>query len=215
MIVICPLDMMTDPKVNVDQKIPGVITSPLRPDAPLAKAQAQIPHRLYGVCLMANHLHLLIRPDDASQLPRLMHWVDWYSAMALNRLAGRCGHFWEARYYATAIAPKDHRRALNTLRYIHANPKVAGVRKGFYDPYFNYGHAIGAPKCHWGSRMLKRLVEKGRGISKSKRISPGQQQLPFAFDIRLNQIPDDWQQIAGRFRKANGIRDGDRERSTW
>ena len=60
--------------------------------------------------------------------------------MLLNRLAGRCGHFWEARYYSTPIAPKDHKRALSTLRYIHANPKAAGVRKGFYDPYSNYGH---------------------------------------------------------------------------
>ena len=182
-----------------------------------------------------------------------MHWIGWYSAMALNRLAGRCGHFWEARYYATAIAPKDHRRVLNTLRYIHANPLAAGVRKGFYDPYSNYGHygrlendgigewhpsflslaptlkgcskryerfcqkyrhhAKGAPKCHWGSRMLKRLVEKGR--SKSKRVSTGQQLLPFAFDCRLNQIPDEWHQIAARFRRANGIRDGDRGRSIW
>ena len=95
--------------------------------AVLAKAQAKVPHRLYAVCLMANHLHLLIRPDDASQLPRLMHWVGWYSAMALNRLSGRCGHFWEARYYATAIAPKDHKRMLNTLRYIHANPMAAAM----------------------------------------------------------------------------------------
>jgi len=76
-------------------------------------------------------------------------------------------------------------------------------------------HAKGASKCHWGSRMLKRLVDKGRSSSKSKRISPGQQQLPFAFDIRLNQIPDNWQQIAVRFRRANGIRDGDRKRSIW
>ena len=89
---------------------------------------------------MANHIHLLIKPDDASQLPKLMHWVGWYASMLLNRLSGRCGHFWEARYYAIPIAPEDHRRALNTLRYIHANPKAAGVRKGFYDPYTNYGH---------------------------------------------------------------------------
>jgi hypothetical protein len=47
--------------------------------------------------------------------------IGWYSAMALNRLSGRCGHLWEASYYATAIAPKDHGRVLNTLRYIHAN----------------------------------------------------------------------------------------------
>ena len=32
---------------------------------------------------------------------------------------------------------------------------------------------------------------------------------------RLNQIPEDWHQIAVRFRRANGIRDGDRERSIW
>jgi putative transposase len=62
--------------------------------------------------------------------------------------------------------------------------------------------------------MLKRLVEKaGNRIRKKKRVSPGQQHLPFAFDIRLNQIPAGWHQIAVRFRRANGIRDGDRERS--
>ena len=42
-----------------------------------------------------------------------------------------------------------------------------------------------------------------------------QQQLPFAFDLRLSQIPEEWHQIAVRFRRANGIRDGDRERSIW
>ncbi len=184
-----------------------------------------------------------------------MHWFGWYSAMALNRLSGRCGHFWEARYYATAIAAKDHRRVLNTLRYIHANPKAAGVRKGFYDPYSNYGHygrlacdgisewhpsflqlasslkdcsrryerfceryrhhGKGAPKCHWGSRILKQLVSHSRTRSKRKRISPGQQQLTFAFDVRLSQIPEEWYQVAVRFRRANGIRDGDRERRFW
>ncbi|KGG27110.1 hypothetical protein EV13_1438 [Prochlorococcus sp. MIT 0702] len=170
--------------------------------------------------------------------------------MALNRLSGPCGHFWEARYFSTPIHPKDHLRMLNTLRTIHANPKAAGIRKGFYDPYSNYGHCgrlecngisewhpsflqlasslkacskryarfcqnyrhqskIGS-RCHWGSRMLKRLVEKGRGRqSRKNRISPGQQKLPFAFDISLNQIPDEWYQVVVRFRKANGIRDGD------
>jgi len=58
--------------------------------------------------------------------------------------------------------------------------------------------------------MLKRLVEKSRSSqSKKKRVSPGQQKLPFAFDIRLNQIPEEWHQVAVTFRRANGIRDGD------
>ncbi len=64
--------------------------------------------------------------------------------------------------------------------------------------------------------MLKRLVEKGRSSqSKKNRVSPGQQKLPFAFDIRLNQIPEEWHQVAVRFRRANVIRDGDRERRFW
>lgn len=54
--------------------------------AVLSKAKQKVPHRLYAVCLMANHLHLLLRPDDANELPKLMHWFGWYSAMALNRL---------------------------------------------------------------------------------------------------------------------------------
>jgi len=47
------------------------------------------------------------------------------------------------------------------------------------------------------------------------KTSAGAEQLPFAFDCRLNQIPEDWHQVAVRFRRANGIRDGDREPSDW
>jgi REP element-mobilizing transposase RayT len=50
----------------------------LRRDALLAilnVTQEKVPHKKYGVCLMANHIHLLLRPDDATQQPRLMHWI--------------------------------------------------------------------------------------------------------------------------------------------
>ncbi len=36
----------------------------------LAKAKQKVPYKLYAVCLMANHLHLLLRPDDALPLPK-------------------------------------------------------------------------------------------------------------------------------------------------
>jgi REP element-mobilizing transposase RayT len=57
---------------------------------------------------MANHIHLLLKPQDANQRPKLVHWVGWYASMLLNCLSGRCGHGWEARYDATSIAPEDH-----------------------------------------------------------------------------------------------------------
>ena len=139
---------------------------------------------------------------------------------------------------------------LNTLRHIHANPKAAVIRKGFYDFYLKDGHygrlecdgisewhpsflqlasslkgcskryawfcqnhrhkSKGCSRCHLCARMLKRLVEKGRSSqSRKNRVSPGQQKLPFSFDIRLNQIPEEWHQVAARFGRANGIRESD------
>ncbi|KGG27158.1 MULTISPECIES: hypothetical protein [unclassified Prochlorococcus] len=63
--------------------------------------------------------------------------------------------------------------------------------------------------------MLKRLVSSAKTRSKKKRVSPGQQRLPWDWDVRLNQIPDEWYQVAVRFRKANGIRDGDSRLLLW
>jgi putative transposase len=51
----------------------------------------------------------------------------------------RTGHFWEKRYHKTEFLSSDKRRALNTLRYIHANPKAAGMQEGFFYDFSNYG----------------------------------------------------------------------------
>ena len=59
--------------------------------------------------------------------------------MCFNRMLNRKGHFWEQRYHSSGFHIGDKQRALNTLRYIHLNPKVAGVRKGFFYTFSNYG----------------------------------------------------------------------------
>lgn len=50
--------------------------------------------------------------------------------MAAPSLLNRTGHFWEKQYHSTGFPPADKRRALKTLRYIHANPKVANMQQG-------------------------------------------------------------------------------------
>jgi hypothetical protein len=57
---------------------------------------------------------LLLHPQQERDLPRIMQWIGWTSAMALNRLTERCCHFWEARYFSTPIDPGDTRRVLVT-----------------------------------------------------------------------------------------------------
>lgn len=95
--------------------------------------------KLYAICIMSNHIHYLLEPAIAEELPKIMHWLNWYTAMCFNRMLNRTGHFWEKRYHCTGFANGDRQRALNTLRYIHANPKAAGFQRGFFYDFSNYG----------------------------------------------------------------------------
>jgi putative transposase len=78
---------------------------------------------------MSNHY--LIKPDDALHQTGIRPW-----ALAA---CSNAGHFWEGRYRNTSFPDHEQQRALNTLRYIHANPKTAGMRKGYFYAYSNYG----------------------------------------------------------------------------
>ncbi|MBT9311863.1 transposase [Leptothoe kymatousa] len=95
--------------------------------------------KLYGLCIMSNHIHYLLEPAEPNDVPKIMHWLNWYTAMCFNRLLNRTGHFWEKRYHSTGFANTDHRRALNTLRYIHGNPKAASMQQGWFYDFSNYG----------------------------------------------------------------------------
>jgi putative transposase len=105
----------------------------------LTKAINKFGFKLYGLCLMSNHVHYLIEPKTPESLPKIMHWLNWYTAMCFNRMLNRSGHFWEKRYHSSGFESNDYPRTLNTLRYIHANPKAAGMQQGFFYDFSNYG----------------------------------------------------------------------------
>ncbi|MFM6348781.1 MAG: transposase, partial [Dolichospermum sp.] len=105
----------------------------------IKKAIEKYNFKLYGLCIMSNHIHYLIEPQQPEDLPKIMHWLNWYTGMCFNQMLNRSGHFWEKRYHSTGFANTDKKRALNTLRYIHANPKAAGVQQGLFYDFSNYG----------------------------------------------------------------------------
>jgi putative transposase len=105
----------------------------------LNQAKEKFGFKLYALCIMSNHVHYLLEPKVPEDLPKIMHWINWYTAMCFNRMLNRTGHFWEARYYSGGFPNSDHKRVLNTLRYIHANPKAAGMQAGFFYDFSNYG----------------------------------------------------------------------------
>ncbi len=103
----------------------------------LKKAILKYGFKLYCLCIMSNHIHYLIEPKQAEDIPHIMHYINWYSAMCFNRMLGRTGHFWEKRYQATSFSNSNQKRALNTLRYIH-DPQATGMQQGFFYDFSNY-----------------------------------------------------------------------------
>jgi putative transposase len=106
----------------------------------LQRALLKYRFKLYALCIMTNHVHYLLEPAQAEDLPRIMHWLNWYTAMCFNQMLNRTGHFWEKRYYSAGFPVTDRRRALHTLRYIHANPRAAGIARGYFADFSNYGN---------------------------------------------------------------------------
>ncbi len=67
--------------------------------------------KIYALCIMSNHVHYLIEPKQPEDLSRIMHWLNWYTAMCFNRMLNRTGHFWEKRYHSSGFENTDYQRA--------------------------------------------------------------------------------------------------------
>lgn len=45
----------------------------------LNKAIAKYQFKLYALCIMSNHVHYLIEPKETEDLPKIMHYINWYA----------------------------------------------------------------------------------------------------------------------------------------
>lgn len=81
-------------------------------------------YKVYGYCLMSNHIHLLLREgkETISQTMKRIgvSYVYWY-----NMKYERVGHLFQDRYRSEKV--EDDKYLLTVLRYIHHNPVRAGM----------------------------------------------------------------------------------------
>jgi putative transposase len=84
------------------------------------------PFALYGYCLMANHIHLLLRPEGDT-VSRIVQSLLVSHTQRFHRNRGTCGHVWQGRFRSPVIQDDDH--LLCELRYLEANPLRAGIVK--------------------------------------------------------------------------------------
>ncbi|MBR0514268.1 MAG: transposase [Clostridia bacterium] len=80
--------------------------------------------KLYGFCLMSNHVHLLMEPAD-EPLGRIFRrvgakYVHWY-----NKKYDRVGHLFQDRFKSENVVGDLH--FITVLRYILQNPVKAGM----------------------------------------------------------------------------------------
>ena len=90
----------------------------------ISKYREVCEYEIYAFCLMANHIHLLIKEgkEDLGIVFRRIgaSYVYWY-----NLKYKRSGHLFQDRYKSEPV--EDDKYFLTVLRYIHQNPIKAGI----------------------------------------------------------------------------------------
>ena len=82
--------------------------------------------KLYGWCLMTNHIHLIVEPTGKPEsLSLLMKRLSGRQAAYTNKLEGRCGSLWQGRFKASPIQKDKY--LLACVRYVELNPVRANM----------------------------------------------------------------------------------------
>ncbi|MGY2180584.1 transposase [Pseudomonas agarici] len=77
--------------------------------------------KVYAYCLMTNHVHLLVAPDESTAgLGQLMKALAARMTRYRNKLEGRSGTLWEGRYKSSLVQSNCYLLACS--RYIELNP---------------------------------------------------------------------------------------------
>ena len=84
----------------------------------------QVGIRVWAYCLMPNHVHLVVVPEDTDGLGRFFRTFHSHYAQFINKHLQTTGHLWEQRFYSTVL---DERHLLAAVRYVERNPVRAGL----------------------------------------------------------------------------------------
>lgn len=98
--------------------------------------------RLYGYCLMTNHVHLIIEPETESAMGQFMKRLAGRQTRYVNRQKARSGTLWEGRYKSSPIDTDNY--LLACCRYVDLNPvraQIVSRPENFY--WSSYRERIG------------------------------------------------------------------------
>lgn len=91
----------------------------------LGKAAQETACALHAYVLMTNHVHLLLTPSKAADVPKLVMTLGRRYVQYINRSYRRTGTLWDSRYKSSAIQAEPYLMACH--RYIELNPVRAAM----------------------------------------------------------------------------------------
>jgi REP element-mobilizing transposase RayT len=83
---------------------------------------------LHAYCLMGNHVHLLLTPENMAACSHLMKGIGQLYSQYVNKLYKKSGHLWEGRFKSCLVQSEQY--VLACYRYIELNPVRAEIRSG-------------------------------------------------------------------------------------
>lgn len=123
----------------------------------LAQTRQRYPFRLYGYCLMTNHFHLLLQPEDGPNISRILQSLTVAHTWHFHKRHRSVGHVWQGRFKSPVIQDDDH--FWTVLRYVESNPLRAGMVGDLAEyRWSSYAaHGLGQTKA-----LLSELPDWGR-----------------------------------------------------
>lgn len=93
----------------------------------LEEAVARFRMRLLAFCVMRNHWHLVLWPDENVSISAFMHWLTSTHVRRYHAHYGLTGtgHLYQDRYRNEVC--RDERGVLAVIRYVEGNPLAAGL----------------------------------------------------------------------------------------
>ena len=128
--------------------------------------------RVFGYCLMTNHVHLIVMPGkQVENISRLMRVLAARQTRRVNKRESRSGTLWEGRFKASLVDSDAY--LLACYRYVDLNPVRAGIAE--------------TPEGSEFTSLRARLNEAAAGARKNRRHA--RPLLPFADGCATEALP--------------------------
>jgi len=91
----------------------------------LKKYKKRYSFKIYGFCLMPNHIHILGQVAKAANLSKFMQVTKRTYTAHFNNSYKKVGHLWQGRFKSKVIVKDQY--LINCINYIEYNPVRANI----------------------------------------------------------------------------------------